>query len=246
MKVLDRTDKERILVLGHRGSPSKEIENTIKSFRRAINDGADGIELDVHITDDGKLAVIHDFTTQRVFGVDRHVEEMTMAELKAISKEIPTLEEVFAELGHIYYDIEIKADFSFDKMLITKLTECLDNHPELQDRIIISSFNPLAMRMFENINGKKYPIGIIYDGPPTTVPFYLRRGQGRFLFHADFLKPKWNIAEREKKSKMKYPIIPWTVDKKDTLMDMVKMKAPIIITNEPEQIVRALREEGLR
>ena len=246
MQVKDREENRKVLVLGHRGSPNKEIENTLSSFKTAIEDGADGIELDVHLSADGKIVVIHDFTTKRVFGPDRRIEELTLEELKAISNDIPTLDEVFDELGHIYYDIEIKAEFSIDKDLISELTKCLNARPELQDRIMVSSFNPLAMRAFEKLNGKKYPLGAIYDGPPTTVPVFLQKGQGRFFFHADFLKPKWDIAEREKNSKRKYPIVPWTVDKKDTLMKMIELKAPIIITNEPKMIVKALQEEGLR
>ncbi|MBO5770741.1 MAG: hypothetical protein J6R23_05770, partial [Spirochaetales bacterium] len=63
--------------------------------------------------------------------------------------------------------------------------------------------------------------------------------------HADYLKPKWDIATREKHSKMKYPIVPWGVDTKDSLRKMLEIKAPIVITNEPELIVKALQEEGL-
>ena len=65
---------DRILVLGHRGESFRATENTIKSYECALKDGADGVELDVHITKDGKLAVIHDFSTNRVFGVERDLE----------------------------------------------------------------------------------------------------------------------------------------------------------------------------
>ena len=50
----------RVLVLGHRGSPLRERENTLKSFKRAIEEGADGVELDVHPTLDNHLVVSHD------------------------------------------------------------------------------------------------------------------------------------------------------------------------------------------
>ena len=54
MQVKDREENSKVLVLGHRGSPNKEIENTLSSFKTAIEDGADGIELDVHLSADGK------------------------------------------------------------------------------------------------------------------------------------------------------------------------------------------------
>lgn len=245
MQVRDRKDGEKVLVLGHRGSLSREVENTISSFKRAIDEGADGIELDVHLSIDGELIVIHDPTTKRVFGPDRRISEMTVKEIKEISHQIPTLEEVFSAMGNIYYDIEIKSEYSVDKELIRTLTKCLNKHPELQDKIIVSSFHPLAMRAFQKLNGNKYPLGAIYEGPETTLPVFLQKGQGRFIFHADYLKPKWDIATREKHSKMKYPIVPWGVDTKDSLRKMLEIKAPIVITNEPELIVKALQEEGL-
>mgnify|MGYP003421561956 CR=1 FL=1 len=49
MQVRDRKDNEQVLVLGHRGSLNREVENTISSFKRAIDEGADGIELDVQL-----------------------------------------------------------------------------------------------------------------------------------------------------------------------------------------------------
>lgn len=246
MQIKNRLEKECPLILGHRGVPNKEIENTIASYKRALTDGADGVELDVHITKDGQLAVMHDFNTNRVFGVDVVIEESTMAELKEISADIPTLDEVFNAIGPCYYDIEIKANISFDKRLCPTLFEVLEKRAEFQDKIMISSFNPLAMRQFSKISKHKYPQAIIYDGPPTTVPKLLQKGQGRLFFPCDALKPKWDIAEREKSSKPQYPVVPWTVDNKETLKDMMALYAPIIITNDTEAIVKALEEDGLR
>lgn len=246
MQIKDRLNDQCPLVLGHRGAPNKEIENTIPSYQKAISDGADGVELDVHITKDGKLAVMHDFNTNRVFGIDVVIEDSTMAELKEISTEIPTLDEVFDAIGPCYYDIEIKANISFDKRLCPMLFESLEKRVSFQDKIMVSSFNPLAMRQFSKISKHRYPQAIIYDGPPTTVPKLLQKGQGRLFFPCDALKPKWDIAEREKLGKPKYPIIPWTVDNKETLKDMLALHAPIVITNDTETIVKALEEAGLR
>ncbi len=242
MKVIDRNENEIPLVLGHRGNPNKEIENTLDSFSSAINSGADGIELDVHITADGELAVIHDFNTKRVFGVDKTVEECSLAELKEISPDIPTLKAVFDSMGDIHYDIEIKAELSYDKTLISTLVQELDNYPKLHEKIIISSFNPFAMRRFSKLSNHRFPQGIIYDGPPTTIPRILQKGQGRLFFPCDFLKPKWDIAVKEKEEKKDYPIIPWTVDNRENLQSLVETKCPIIITNEPALIVKALPE----
>lgn len=246
MKIRDRKKDERILVLGHRGIPTKEIENTIASYDKALSYGADGVELDVHITRDDELVVSHDFSTKRVFGVDKIIEESTLAEIKEISKYIPTLEEVFNAIGPVIYDIEIKAEFSYNKKLISKLVDTLKSYPEFEDKLIISSFNPLAMRRFSKLSHHKYPQAIIYDRPPTSLPKLLQHGEGRHFFACDILKPKWNITTEEKEGKKNYPVIPWCIDSKENLDIAVKTNAPILITNDSETIIKALQEVGLR
>lgn len=235
-----------LLILGHRGSPKKEIENSIQSFQKAILDGADGVELDVHITKDEKIVVIHDFNTKRVFGVDAKIEEMSLSEIKAISSDIPTLKEVFDEVGSIYYDIEIKAEINFDRLLISNLSKELDRADIDQSKIAISSFNPMAMRHFYKMNKNKYPLGIIYDGPPTNTPLLLRHGRGRLFFPCDFLKPKWDIAVKEAKRHQDYKTIPWCVDAVENLDQILQINPEGIISNVPSLIVEALKEKGLR
>ncbi len=238
-------NKNRILVLGHRGAPLKEIENTLASFKRAILDGADGVELDVRVTKDHRLVVSHDNSLKRVYGVDLKVEDSTLDEIHKVAPEIPLLEDVFTSLGPICYDIEIKADqpIDYNKEVVTLLIQELEMHKEVTKNLVVSSFNPLAMRLFAKLTKNKYPMGIIYDGPPTSLPSIMRRGQGRFFFPCSFLKPKWDIAVREKKSKKKYPVCPWTVDTVDALWEMVKLNPPFIITNDSEKIVKTLRED---
>lgn len=232
------------LVLGHRGAPLKEIENTVASFRRAIVDGADGVELDIRPTTDNVLVVSHDNSLKRVYGTDVKVEESTYAEVKAAAPSIATLSEVFDALGPVYYDIEIKADQSVDfkREVCTLLWDELGRRKELWPKIMVSSFNPLAMKLFSRISGRQFEMGIIYDGPPTSLPFFMRHGEGRFFFPCSFLKPKWNIAREEKKRKKKYEICPWTVDTEEAFDEVITLSPPFIITNDTERIVRILRE----
>ena len=73
------------LIIGHRGTRTVAPENSIPSFKSAIQCGADGIELDVHLTKDGKLAVIHDSTLKRVSGDGKaYIKDLTMKEIKAL------------------------------------------------------------------------------------------------------------------------------------------------------------------
>jgi glycerophosphoryl diester phosphodiesterase len=86
--------KELFLKVGHRGAKAYEMENTRQSFQRAIELGANAIEMDVRSSKDGKLVIIHDENLKRVFGRDVRVNESTLNELKILSGDkIPTLEE---------------------------------------------------------------------------------------------------------------------------------------------------------
>ncbi len=110
------------MLFGHRGSPAQEPENTIVSFQRAIADGCNAIELDVHRTRDGHLVVFHDDTLERTSNGTGRVAEHTLAELKSLNaaiewegreERIPLLQEVVDALPDTtIFNFEIK-NFSF-------------------------------------------------------------------------------------------------------------------------------------
>lgn len=101
------TPPARPRIVAHRGASHDAPENTLAAFRRAWELGVEAVELDVHVSRDGEVVVIHDATTARTGGVDRRVAEQTLAELKAhdvgrwkgpafAGERIPTLAEALA------------------------------------------------------------------------------------------------------------------------------------------------------
>ena len=159
---------------------------------------------------------------------------------------MPLLSEVFDLLGPVYYDIEIKADkpLGFRKEVVDLLWEELQRRKEFWPHIMISSFNPFAMRRAERLMKKTFPLGIIYEG--ENIPKICRKGQGRLLFDCSFLKPKWNISEREKESKPNWTVCPWTVDTEEGIKAMLGLSVPLIITNDPVLAIRTLQGENRR
>src|SRR4051812_31066766 len=110
---LTRVSFERPLVLGHRGSPRRARENTLEGFAVAREDGADGVELDVHRTRDGALVVHHDADIEG-FGV---IAEHLTADVRAAHPWVPTLSEVLDECRGLLVNVEIKnqpSDADFD------------------------------------------------------------------------------------------------------------------------------------
>ena len=200
-------------------------ENTIDAFCCAMDSGADGVELDVHLSRDGHLVVSHDSTLFRLYGVKDRICDLSLDLIKEIASDIATLPEVFEVLGPVFYDIEIKADPVTDTKVSDILYSTLKAFPDVQRKVMVSSFNPLAMRRFSSISRHKYPSAIIYDKEKTT-PFYLRRGQGRLFFDCDFLNPKADIASNEMDKHTSYRFAPWDVNTLSDAEIFVKKRCP--------------------
>ncbi len=105
--------KKRFLIIAHRGASAYEPENTLRAFRKALEMGADAIELDVRQSADGVIVVVHDEDLKRIAGIGKRVRECTYSELSQIrvlgSEPIPKLEDVLSEFGNrIPLFIEVK------------------------------------------------------------------------------------------------------------------------------------------
>lgn len=110
------------------GASTEAPENTLAAFKRAMDDMADYIELDVQLTADDEVVVMHDASAARTTGVDRKISEMTLEEVKQLDagssysaeyagEQVPTLEEVFQLTdGKIRINIELKTTASSVKL----------------------------------------------------------------------------------------------------------------------------------
>lgn len=140
-------------IFAHRGSAGTHPENTLAAFRAAAALPIDGVELDVHLTKDGEVVVIHDEKINRTTDGKGYVKDLTLEELQQYDagswfseewsgERVPTLDEVF----EIYEDtshrlnIEIKSDiFPYDGLVEKVLT--IANNRGMADRLLLSSFN---------------------------------------------------------------------------------------------------------
>ena len=101
--------------IGHRGAKAYVAENTLASFQKAIDLGVDGIELDVHLSLDGKAMVVHDDTVDRTTSAKGLVKDFSATALKQLG--IPTLESVFDLVNKkCFINVELKAYDTADKV----------------------------------------------------------------------------------------------------------------------------------
>lgn len=221
------------------------------AFRLAKTKGIPGVELDIHLTADGKLIVIHDHTTSRVApGTSLDIEASTLAQIQAVDigswkgvqfkgEKAPLLSELFEELGKdLYFDIEIKSGKAEDKGLEAALVKLLAEFKFGADRIVVSSFNPISIKRFKALC-PTVPTGIIYC-INDDVPWYLRHGEGRWLGHADFLKPKHTQATKAGLAWGRLiggrKVLPWTIDDPAVAARVLTIGCEGVISNKPHQL----------
>ncbi|AEV29666.1 glycerophosphoryl diester phosphodiesterase [Sphaerochaeta pleomorpha str. Grapes] len=160
-------------VFAHRGFSGKYPENTLLAFQKAEQAGADGIEMDVHLSKDGQLMIIHDELLARTTGKEGKVSDYTSRELSSINAgktfadsygitPIPRFEEYceFLQSNTMISNVEIKTDNTYYPRIEEKALEVI-RHYHLEDRVIFSSFNWLSVARIKQLE-KAIPCGLLY------------------------------------------------------------------------------------
>jgi glycerophosphoryl diester phosphodiesterase len=253
-------DEPRPLLFAHRGLSVDYPENSLASFSAARDAGIPGIELDVHLTRDGKLAVIHDDFTGRtarfpgkadVAEPRMKVESCSMSELldldigewkdrRFAGQKILTLEELFEEFGSsFYFDVEIKSRTTSDNGLESLVAMTIANFG-LRSRCVVSSFNPFSLRRFKAVeNG--VPTAVIWSHSDELY-WFLKHGEGRWIGMTDFIKPEHGLIRGTHKPTILIPrarpIIPWVIDEPSEAARLLNYGCEGIISNCPDKLTR--------
>ena len=243
--------RDRPLNFAHRGASHEAPENTLAAFLLAAELEADGIELDVQLSKDGKILVIHDFYLDTTTDGVGPVRERILAELKELDagsrfdpvyagQQIPTLQEVIDAVGHrLLLNIELKTTSLRDDGLESAVVRAIeDNH--LLDRTIVSSFNPLALRRIRQLN-PWIPIGLLY-APHLPVP--LRSPWARHLMKPDAIHPHHSLVDDRHVQwarKRGYGVHTWVVDDPGKMWQLVRQGVDIVITNRPDLFRQVLQ-----
>ncbi|RLG85779.1 MAG: hypothetical protein DRO39_04745 [Thermoprotei archaeon] len=139
----------RFMVIAHRGASRYEPENTLKAVLKAIELGADGVEIDIRFSAEGVPVVIHDSDLRRVAGISRSVSEMRLEELKRVRvfgrEPIPTLEEVMdAVAGRVLLILDVKDPGHEDSIAKILSSRGYEN-------VVVASFLPRVIRRFRQL-----------------------------------------------------------------------------------------------
>ena len=223
-------------IWAHRGASAIEEENTMPAFAKAIECGADGIELDVRLTGDREVVVFHDKSLERQFGKPLMVDELTLDELREETKnvfEIPTLGQVLEAFGgECLINVEIK-EMGFNPIDLVKKTTEKIRTSECLDSVLISSFDPKALASaawFEHRISRALLFGM---ESPLGLNVLDRLGQNAF----SALHPE-SVLINEKKintwHKRGLAIHVWTVDDPNEILRLSELGVDSFITNVPD------------
>jgi len=143
-------------VIAHRGSSAHAPENTLTAFELAITHQADAIEMDARLTADGYVVLFHDRTLQNLTDGSGKIEDHTLQEIQDLriitsrhnsqpDHVIPTLDETLAAFGQkILINVELKHFGIHPSRLPQKIINLVNKY-DLEDRVLLSSFHPLAL-----------------------------------------------------------------------------------------------------
>jgi glycerophosphoryl diester phosphodiesterase len=226
----------KILKIGHRGAKGYEPENTLVSFEKAIQMGADGIELDVHLSVDGHLIVIHDETVDRTTNSKGVVNQLTVQELKSFrindTYEIPTLEEVLDLVNQrCFVNIELKNQDTAEKV-VQLIEHYISDKKWKHSHFLVSSFDWNALQQVRFLNDT-IRIGVL-----TETDLDLAISFARFM-KAEALHPDFILLTNEYTTKIQEKgilVFPWTVNEPDDIQKMKSFKVNGIISDFLDRI----------
>lgn len=237
-------------IFAHRGARVAAPENTLLAFQVALDQGADGIELDVHCSKDGELVVIHDFDVDATTNGHGSVADFTAAELAALDAShhftphqpgvgVPTLAQVLDLVGNrCRINIEIKSRDHYGGDQVEPLLHLLRSR-DLYDQVIVSSFNPVTLIKLRR-HDPDIALGLLHmdDLPPFLLETWtgdIIRPQAVHPYHVgvDAGYVAWAHGRD-------LAVNTWTVNEPTEAQRLAALGVDVIMTDLPDQMIAVL------
>jgi glycerophosphoryl diester phosphodiesterase len=261
-----RTVKEDWPVnLAHRGASARAPENTLEAFREAVEAGAGGLELDVHMTLDGEVVVIHDSTVYRTTNGSGDVAQMSLEEIRALDAgyrfspdggstypyrgrglRVPRLAEVYEEFPDVPVNIEIKrAQPGVEEAVLEVIRDA-----DAAGRTLVASNRHEVVRRFRRISGGS--ISTAASRREIARFYVLSRLRLERLYRPAYdalqvppehrgtkvVTPRFLEAAHDRGVRVDV----WTINEPDEMRRMLDLGADGVMTDCPEELVRVLGE----
>jgi glycerophosphoryl diester phosphodiesterase len=239
------------LILGHRGAKNYAPENTLAAFILALEQGADGVELDAKLSADGHVVVHHDTTVERTTDGSGRVSQLALDALRELDagsffsekfrgEKVPTLDEVFETIGkRAYINVELTNYFTPCDRLVEKVCELVRRHA-LQKRILFSSFYA---------GNLKKAAAFLPEVPRGLLALKNWKGAWARSFgfafgNYDALHPYLTdvtVQQVQRVHRLHRRINVWTVDQEEDIRRLISWGVDGFITSDPALAVRIAR-----
>jgi glycerophosphoryl diester phosphodiesterase len=219
---------DSVLKIGHRGAKAYEPENTLRSFKYAVDLGVDAVELDVRKTKDNQLVVIHNADVDKTTDGSGSVNELTLEEIKKLvtdkGEQIPTLGEVLDSVGkQVKVLVELKETGVEEKVL------SLVREKGLKENVIITSFHEDALRKIRELDDD-VATGLIYVRHKNPI-------QAALNLKAEYLLPLYRFTHSANVTKAHengLKVIVWTINNKEEVAEYKKKGVDGIASDRPD------------
>jgi glycerophosphoryl diester phosphodiesterase len=246
------------LVFAHRGASGEVAEHTMAAYRRALAEGADVLELDLHRAEDGALVVSHDGDLGRALGARLEIAEHDLAALRAgvaaahpgqdPAELVPTLDDVVAAFPTARFNLELKAD---SEALAADVAAAVERHGAI-DRVLVASFHGGALAAFRRASHGRVATSASTGEVARFLLCYLLDVPS----HPDYEALQVPIAVRRSWPSVRLDtpgfvafahrhglaVHYWTVDQPAELAHLVAIGADGLISNFPDRAVAARAE----
>lgn len=217
-----------MLRVGHRGARAYAPENTLKSFKKALEIGVNAVELDVRKTKDNHLVVIHDIDVKRTTNGEGLVSDFTLKEIKDFDagngEKIPTLEEAFD-----FLDKKVKVFVELKEAGVEKQVLSIINEKGLEKNVVVTSFLEDALKKVRELDGN-IETGLIYATHKNPIRAALE-------LKANYLLPLYRFthtANVEKAHECGLKMVVWTINKPEEVKEYAEKGVDGIASDKPD------------
>lgn len=265
--------KKRPMVMAHQGASGHAPSNTMEALRLALEQGADILEIDVHLTKDGIVVASHDETIDRLTNGSGYIKHMTLAELRQYDfgydftpdggqtfpyrgkgVTIPTLEEIFQAWPNVPVNIELKQT----EPTMEEQVWALVQQYKMEEKVLIVSFHEEPMKRWKALAGERVALA-----PPVRhmygfVALHLLRLD--WLYNPSYDAFQVPVAQSagpitaqfdterfiKLAHRLNMGVHYWTINDEQEMRRLYELGADAVMTDYPDRAVKVLKEMGLR
>ncbi len=237
----------RPLVIAHRGAKAYRPENTLAAYELAIEQGADMLEIDLHVAKDGAMPVSHDASLER-FAREGEIADISLEELRAMSvvaheargsekryEGIPVLEEVLDRFGELIpFNLELKTrleDRPYGELQRRVLDQVLGR--DLLDQTLFSSFSDAVLAELRTLSSDAR-LGVLVDPRSPQGIFQRADAVGAESINLHFATTEPKLVDRA--HEMGLAVYVYTVDEPDRMRELLGFGVDGIFSNAPDKL----------